>query len=78
MGRLMAEGVTVVEIKSGYGLSKPNEEKMLRVGRRLGRELPVTVDTTFLGAHELPPEYRGRSDEYIELVCAKMLPALSE
>jgi imidazolonepropionase len=76
--RLIAEGVTVVEIKSGYGLDTQTEAKMLRVARRLGRELPVTVYTTFLGAHALPPEYRGRPDEYIALVCASMLPALAE
>jgi len=76
--RLMAEGVTAVEIKSGYGLDAETEAKMLRVARRLGRELPVTVYTTFLGAHALPPEFRGRADDYIELVCAGMLPALAE
>jgi imidazolonepropionase len=75
--RLIAEGVTAVEIKSGYGLDAQTEAKMLRVARRLGRELPVSVYTTFLGAHALPPEYRGRPDEYIELVCAGMLPALA-
>jgi len=75
--RLMAEGVTAVEIKSGYGLDTPTEAKMLRVARRLGRELPVTVYTTFLGAHALPAEYRGRPEEYIDLVCADMLPALA-
>jgi len=76
--RLIAEGVTAVEIKSGYGLDAQTEAKMLRVARQLGRELPVTVYTTFLGAHALPPEYRGRPDDYIELVCAGMLPALAE
>ncbi len=76
--RLVSEGVTAVEIKSGYGLDLPAEAKMLRVARRLGRELPVTVYTTFLGAHALPPEYRGRPDDYIELVCGGMLPALAE
>ena len=75
--RLIAEGVTTVEIKSGYGLDLPTEAKMLRVARRLGRELPVTVYATFLGAHALPPEYRGRPDEYIELVCTGMLPELA-
>jgi imidazolonepropionase len=75
--RLIAEGVTAAEIKSGYGLDAETEAKMLRVARRLGRELPVTVYTTFLGAHALPPEYRGRPDEYIELVCAGMLPTLA-
>lgn len=76
--RLISEGVTAVEIKSGYGLDEQTEAKMLRVARRLGRELPVTVYATFLGAHALPPEYRGRADEYIELVCARMLPALAD
>ncbi len=76
--RLVSEGVTAVEIKSGYGLDLEAETKMLRVARRLGRELPVTVYTTFLGAHALPPEYRGRPDDYIELVCGGMLPALAE
>jgi imidazolonepropionase len=76
--RLISEGVTAIEIKSGYGLDAQTEAKMLRVARRLGRELPVTVYTTFLGAHALPPEYRGRPDDYIELVCAGMLPALAE
>lgn len=75
---LIAEGVTAVEIKSGYGLDTQTEAKMLRAARRLGRELPVTVYATFLGAHALPPEYRGRPDEYIGLVCAEMLPALAD
>ena len=74
---LLAEGVTAVEIKSGYGLDLQTEAKMLRVARRLGRELPVSVYTTFLGAHALPPEYRGRPDEYVELVCSGMLPELA-
>lgn len=76
--RLISEGVTAVEIKSGYGLDAPTEAKMLRVARRLGHELPVTVYTTFLGAHALPPEYCGRPDEYIGLVCAEMLPVLAD
>jgi imidazolonepropionase len=76
--RLIAEGVTAVEIKSGYGLDTQTEAKMLRVARRLGRELPVAVYTTFLGAHALPPEYRGRPDEYIAHVCTDMLPMLAE
>ncbi len=75
---LLAEGVGVVEIKSGYGLDLESERKLLRVARRLGHEFPVTVYTTFLGAHALPPEYRGRADDYIALVCDIMLPALHE
>ncbi|PFH12132.1 imidazolonepropionase [Collimonas sp. PA-H2] len=73
---LLAEGVTTVEIKSGYGLDLASERKMLRVARRLGEHYPVTVYTTFLGAHALPPEYQGRADDYITLVCEQMLPAL--
>ncbi len=74
--RLLAEGVTTLEIKSGYGLDLDAERKMLRVARRIGRELPVTVRTTFLGAHALPPEYAGRADAYIDEICDAMLPAL--
>ena len=74
---LTAEGVTTVEIKSGYGLDAASEAKSLRVARRLGRDLPVTVATTFLGAHALPPEYAGRSDDFIEAVVSEMLPAVA-
>jgi len=73
---LLAEGVTTVEIKSGYGLDLETERKILRVARRLGEHYPVTVCTTFLGAHAVPPEYQGRADDYIALVCDTMLPAL--
>jgi imidazolonepropionase len=66
---LMAEGVTTIEIKSGYGLSEPHEARCLRAARRIGRELPVTVRTTSLGAHALPPEFEHRADEYIDAVC---------
>ncbi|GAA3549068.1 imidazolonepropionase [Zobellella aerophila] len=72
---LMADGVTTVEIKSGYGLSLEHELKMLRVARRLAAELPVRVQTTLLGAHALPPEYKEDADGYIELVCKEMIPA---
>lgn len=71
---LLAEGVTCVEIKSGYGLTPQSELKMLRVARKLGELLPVEVKTTCLAAHALPPEYAGRSDEYIELVCNNIIP----
>lgn len=71
---LLAEGVTTVEIKSGYGLSLDAEAKMLRVARRLGGESPVTVRTTFLGAHALPPEYRDDRAGYIETVVAMLAP----
>ncbi|HYN58653.1 MAG TPA: imidazolonepropionase [Rubrivivax sp.] len=72
---LMAEGVTTLEIKSGYGLSAEHEARCLRIARRLGRELPLTVKTTCLSAHALPPEFDGRADDYIAAVCA-WLPAL--
>ena len=75
---LRAEGVTAVEIKSGYGLNLDAERKMLRVARRLGETRPVTVRTTFLGAHALPPEYAGRADAYVDQVCQVMLPALHD
>ncbi|MGX9733115.1 imidazolonepropionase [Janthinobacterium aestuarii] len=74
---LLAEGVTTIEIKSGYGLDADSEAKMLRVARRIGEQLPLTVRTTFLGAHALPPEYAGQADSYIELLCARMLPQLA-
>jgi imidazolonepropionase len=73
---LLAEGVSAIEIKSGYGLDLDAERKQLRVARRLGQAFGVTVHTTFLGAHALPPEYAGRADDYIDLVCDTMLPAL--
>ena len=74
---LLDEGVCAIEIKSGYGLALAHERKQLRVARRLGEALGVTVRTTFLGAHALPPEYAGRSQAYIDLVCQEMLPALA-
>lgn len=74
----IAEGVTTIEIKSGYGLDIENETKQLRVARRLGRERPVQVTTTFLGAHAIPPEYTDRSDDYIDLVAGPMLEAIAD
>ena len=66
--RLMAEGVTTIEVKSGYGLALEHERKTLAVARALGRSNPVTVRTTFLGAHATPPEFAGRNDDYIDEV----------
>lgn len=74
---LLAEGVTTLEIKSGYGLALEAEERMLRAARRIGELLPVRVATTFLGAHALPPEFAGRADDYVSEVCERMLPALA-
>jgi len=72
---LITAGVTTIEIKSGYGLSAEHEARCLRVARRLGREMPWTVRTSYLAAHTLPPEFDGRADEYIAALCA-WLPAL--
>jgi len=73
---LRAEGVTTVEIKSGYGLDMDSEIKMLRVARRLGELTGVRVRTTFLGAHAIPPEFKNRSQAYIDHLCEDMLPAI--
>lgn len=73
---LLREGVTTVEIKSGYGLTLEDERKMLRVARLLGDRYPVTVRTTFLAAHAVPPEFAGRGDDYIERIVADWLPVL--
>lgn len=72
---LLAEGVTTIEIKSGYGLDVETELKMLKVARRLGEARPVDVRTTFLGAHALPPEFADRRQAYVDLVCGQSLPA---
>ncbi len=74
---LMQEGVTTVEIKSGYGLDLETELRMLRVTRKLGQKNPVTVVPTYLGAHALPPEYEGRSDDYIDFVCQTVMPEVA-
>ncbi|MBC7452532.1 MAG: imidazolonepropionase [Massilia sp.] len=74
---LLAEGVTTLEIKSGYGLTLESEAKMLRVARRVAQLLPVEVAATFLGAHALPPEFAGRADAYVEQVANVMLPQLA-
>jgi imidazolonepropionase len=76
--RLLAEGVTTIEIKSGYGLRIDAELKQLRVARSLAAAEPVTIRTTFLGAHAVPPEYRGRADDYVAYVCDEMLPAVAQ
>lgn len=75
---LMRDGVTTVEIKSGYGLDLTSERKMLRVARRLGEALPVTVKTTCLAAHTVPSEFAGKADEYVNYVCSEILPKLAE
>jgi imidazolonepropionase len=74
---LIAEGVTTIEIKSGYGLTLTDEAKMLRAARALGEARPVAVRTTFLGAHALPGEFVGDPDGYIALLCEQVLPAIA-
>jgi imidazolonepropionase len=74
---LIAEGLTTIEVKSGYGLSLEHELKSLRAARKLGNVRPVAVKATFLGAHALPPEYAGNPDGYIEEVCDRMIPAVA-
>lgn len=78
LSALMAEGVTTVEIKSGYGLDLETERKMLRVARALIKEKPINVVTTLLGAHAPAPEYQGRADDYIDFVCKQVLPAIAQ
>ncbi len=75
---MAALGTTAVEIKTGYGLAVEPELKALRAIARIAREVPITVVPTFLGAHEVPPEYRGRRDAYVRLVIEKMLPAVAD
>lgn len=74
---LIAEGVTTIEIKSGYGLTLDDEMKMLRAARKLGERRNIGIRTTFLGAHALPPEYRDDPDAYVDLVCNVMIPAVA-
>ena len=74
---LIREGVTTLEVKSGYGLDRPSEMKSLRAARRLGDVRPLSVATTFLGAHAMPPEANGDKDAYIAAVCDDMLPAIA-
>ena len=74
---LLREGVTTVEIKSGYGLDLNTELRLLQVAKQLAEQFPVTIYPTFLGAHALPPEYTSK-DDYIEMICQDMLPAISE
>jgi imidazolonepropionase len=73
--KFVAEGVTTIEIKSGYGLDKDNELKILRVARALGKRLGINVRTTLLAAHAVPPEFQGRPDDYVNNVCDEILPA---
>lgn len=75
--RMLRTGTTTIEIKSGYGLDLETELRLLRVARRIGEELPVTVRTTFLGAHSVPPEYRSDRTAYVDLLVEEMIPNLA-
>lgn len=75
---MLSKGTTTIETKSGYGLDVPNEIKMLEVAKDLQDFLPMTFVSTFLGAHAVPPEYKGRTDSYVDLVISEMIPAVSE
>lgn len=75
---LHQQGVTSIEIKSGYGLDTENEIKMLKVAGQLAEALPVTIKRTFLGAHALPLEYKDKPDEYVDLVCNEMIPQVAK
>lgn len=78
LAQFLAEGVTTMEVKSGYGLDLNTELKMLRVARRLGQENPINIITTLLAAHATPPEFSNRQDDYIELICEQIVPAAAE
>ena len=77
LAALLKGGATTIEVKSGYGLELEAELKQLRVVRQLAGELSATLIPTFLGAHEVPPEYRGKRAEYVRLVCEEMIPAVA-
>lgn len=75
---MVRAGTTTLEIKSGYGLDTTTEVRLLNVARRIGEELPVTVRTTFLGAHSVPPEFKGNTDGYVDLIVSEMIPAVAD
>lgn len=74
---MLAEGVTTLEIKSGYGLTLDDELKMLRVARRIGETLPIEISRTLLAAHSVPPEYAGRADDYVDLIINQIIPKVA-
>jgi len=78
LDHMMAQGLTTIEIKSGYGLDSETELRMLEVARGLERTRPVTVSTTLLAAHAIPPEYEGRREAYLDLVCGEIVPKAAE
>jgi imidazolonepropionase len=78
LATILSEGATVIEIKSGYGLDLETERRMLRAAHAVERHAPITVRATCLAAHALPPEFKDRSDAYIDLVCKEILPTLAK
>ncbi len=76
--KLVAEGVTCIEIKSGYGLDLETEIRMLKIAKQLENHLPVRVETTYLGAHAVPPEFAGRDQDYIDFVCQQVMPQIAQ
>lgn len=76
--QIARSGVATIEIKSGYGLDVDNEIRMLQIARRIGAESGLTVQTTLLAAHTVPPEFAGRTDAYVELVCHELIPRVAE
>ncbi|HQR07406.1 MAG TPA: imidazolonepropionase [Gemmatales bacterium] len=74
---MLAEGVTTLEIKSGYGLTLDDELKMLKVARRIGETLPIEISRTLLAAHSVPPEYAGRADDYVDLIVHQIIPRVA-
>ncbi len=76
--RMIAEGTTTIEVKSGYGLNTETEMKMLQAADDLREKVPANITSTFLGAHAVPPEYKGRTDDYVEIVVNEMIPAIAE
>lgn len=76
--RLVEEGVTSIEVKSGYGLDMQTELKMLKVANQIAEHLPVTIIPTYLGAHTVPKEYRDNPDDYVQFVCEQVIPAVAK
>lgn len=77
LDEMLASGTTTCEIKTGYGLDVESELKMLRAIATIAREHPISIASTFMGAHEIPPEYRAHREQYVDLVCDRMIPAVA-
>lgn len=75
---MLKKGVTTIEIKSGYGLDHPTEQRVLQTARQLAQQLPVTIQNTYLGAHAVPPEFKGAADDYVNRICDNIMPGLAQ